>query len=94
MAIIWTDSARQDVNTIWDFIEAQNPDAAEQLGSQILKAVEGLVPFPKRGKPGRVAGTREFRVPKSPYLVVYWLLESDIVILRVLHGAQNWPPED
>ncbi|WP_019501084.1 type II toxin-antitoxin system mRNA interferase toxin, RelE/StbE family [Pseudanabaena sp. PCC 6802] len=91
MSIVWTTSARQDVNAIWDFIEQRNPDAAELVESAILKSVEGLLQFPKRGKPGRVKGTRELALPGLPYVVVYLLAESRIVILRVLHGAQNWP---
>jgi toxin ParE1/3/4 len=91
MSIVWTTLARQDVNAIWDFMEQRNPDAAEMIDSEILRAVEGLLQFPKRGKPGRVKGTRELVVLGLPYVVVYILGESRIVILRVLHGAQNWP---
>lgn len=91
MSIVWTNLARQDVNAIWDFMEQRNPDAAEMVDSEILRTVEGLLQFPKRGKPGRVKGTRELVVLGLPYVVVYLLEESRIVILRVLHGAQNWP---
>ena len=91
MSIVWTNLARQDVNAIWNFIESRNPDAAEMVDSEILRAVEGLLQFPKRGKPGRVKRTRELVVLGLPYIVVYLLQESRVVILRVLHGAQNWP---
>ena len=89
MSIVWTTLARQDVNAIWDFMEQRNPDAAEMIDSEILRAVEGLLQFPKRGKPGRVKGTRELVVLGLPYVVVYLFGESRIVILRVLHGAEN-----
>ncbi|WP_404788707.1 type II toxin-antitoxin system RelE/ParE family toxin [Altericista sp. CCNU0014] len=91
MAIVWTISARRDVNAIWDFIEARNPDAAELVSSEILRAVEGLLQFPKRGKPGRVKETRELVISGLPYVVVYILVDENVVILRVLHGAQDWP---
>jgi toxin ParE1/3/4 len=91
VSIVWTTLARQDVNAIWDFMEQRNPDEAEMVDSEILRSVEELLQFPKRGKPGRVKGTRELVVLGLPYVVVYLLEESRIVILRVLHGAQNWP---
>jgi toxin ParE1/3/4 len=91
MAIVWTTAARRDVNEIWDFIEVRNPDAAELVSSEILRAVEGLLQFPKRGKPGRVKETRELVVSGLPYVVVYLLADENVVILRVLHGAQDWP---
>lgn len=89
--IVWTKSARQDVNEIWDYLVLRNPNAAELTDSQILKAVEGLATFPKRGRPGRVAGTRELLIQGSPYSVVYWVETQRVVVLRVLHGAQDWP---
>jgi toxin ParE1/3/4 len=91
MAIVWTITARRDVNAIWDFIEARNPDAAELVSSEILRSVEGLLQFPKRGKPGRVKETRELVISGLPYVVVYLLADENVVILRVLHGAQDWP---
>jgi toxin ParE1/3/4 len=91
MQIVWTTSARQDINGIWDFLAQQEPDAAELVESKILKAVEGLVQFPGRGKPGRVRGSRELVVKGLPYVVVYLVVESEIVILRVLHAKQKWP---
>jgi toxin ParE1/3/4 len=91
MAIVWTTSSRRDVNGIWDFIEARNPDSAELVNSEILRAVEGLLQFPKRGKPGRVKETRELVISGLPYVVVYLLTKENVVILRVLHGAQDWP---
>lgn len=91
MKLVWTRSARQDVNEIWDYLALRRPNSAELMDSQILNAVEGLANFPKRGRPGRAAGTRELVIQGSPYLIVYWVETDRVVILRVLHGAQDWP---
>ena len=58
----------------------------------ILASISHLDHFPELGRPGRVAGTRELVVRGSPYLAVYELYGPDVAILRVLHGAQLWPP--
>lgn len=91
MAIVWTGSARRDVNAIWDFIGVRNPDATELVSSEILRAVEVLLQFPKRGRADRVKETRELVISDLPYVVVYLLTDESVVILRVLHGAQDWP---
>jgi addiction module RelE/StbE family toxin len=91
MRILWTRLARSDVNGIWDRIESDNPTAADLLENRILAAVEILERFPYRGRPGRVAGTRELVIPASPYVVVYFADGIRVVILRVLHGRMNWP---
>jgi len=45
---------------------------------------------PHSGKHGMEEGTRELVIPKLPYIVAYWVMESDVVqILRIWHGAQN-----
>jgi toxin ParE1/3/4 len=40
---------------------------------------------------GRIAGTRELVVPPLPYIIVYQVKSSAVHILRVYHGARNWP---
>jgi plasmid stabilization system protein ParE len=46
---------------------------------------------PEIGRPGRVAGTRELVVSRTPYIAAYQVADGEIVILDVLHGAQKWP---
>jgi toxin ParE1/3/4 len=53
----------------------------------------GLEQFPCRGQLGHVVGTRELAVIRTPYVLVYRIDDIVVVILRVRHGAQRWPPE-
>jgi len=81
---------------------ANNPAAAASVGRVILNNVEQLEDFPFRGKPGRSPGTRELVISRLPYLIVYSVEPAApdrtappaLVILRVLHGAMFWPPEE
>ncbi len=41
--------------------------------------------------PGRVKGTRELVVVRTSYIVAYRLKRGKIQILRILHGARQWP---
>jgi toxin ParE1/3/4 len=43
------------------------------------------------GRIGRRKGTRELVVAGLPYFVVYRLRASTIEVLRVIHGARDWP---
>ncbi len=91
MRIVWTAAARRDINAIWDFIASDNPAAAEIVDSLILSSVAGLTEHPLRGRPGRVAGTRELVIPGLPYIVVYAVGETRVAIVRVFHTARRWP---
>ncbi len=92
MKIIWSALARQDVAEIVLFIAQDNPLAALELDDCILAAAERLAVFPKLGKPGLMAGTREL-VAHNHYVLVYEVEADAVFILTVLHTSRQWPPE-
>ncbi len=42
---------------------------------------------------GRVAGTRELAVAGPPYIVVYEPEPDGVLVISIIHGAMQWPPE-
>jgi toxin ParE1/3/4 len=93
MPIRWTSPARRDFRAHLDYLATRSPDAARALGATIREAVERLADYPHRGRPGRRSGTRELVIVGWPYIVVYSVDDARVVILRVLHAAQDWPPQ-
>lgn len=49
-----------------------------------------LVKNPNVGRLGRVSGTRELVVSRTPYIVVY-RVGARVEILAIIHGARDWP---
>lgn len=94
LRIVWSGLAEADFGFHVDYLAVHSPRAAAALGDAIVHAVEGLRDFPDIGRPGRMPGTRELVVVRTPYVVVYAREGSTLQILRVLHGAQQWPPSD
>jgi toxin ParE1/3/4 len=90
--IRWTDEAQADFAGQIAWIHERNPAIAERVAEDVLASVELLGAFPYYGRAGRREGTRELATTPRPYVVVYKVLGADVVILRVLHGAQLWPP--
>ena len=43
------------------------------------------------GRAGRLPETRELVLPGTAYLIVYRSREDGTQILRLLHGARDWP---
>ena len=93
MKLTWSAFALADRDDIFTHIEADNPHAAIAVDEQIAQAVLRLLEFPESGRSGRVPGTRELVIPRTPYLVAYVPTADSIRILRVLHGAQMWPDD-
>jgi addiction module RelE/StbE family toxin len=93
MRIGWSVFAQADRDAIFDYIEADSPQAAITVDDRIRVQVEGLVRFPESGRPGRVEGTRELVIDRTPYIAAYRVASDTVRILRVLHGAQQWPDD-
>ncbi|MFS8050952.1 type II toxin-antitoxin system RelE/ParE family toxin, partial [Rhizobium sp. BR 314] len=58
---------------------------------RIVAAARRLMDFPASGRVGRIAGTRELVINGTPYVAAYAETQSAVRILRILHGAQEWP---
>lgn len=80
--------ALDDRNNIFSYID---PRAAVHVDEEIVRAARRLLDFPESGRPGRIAGTRELVVPRTPYIAAYVVMADRICILRILHGAQYGP---
>ena len=93
MKLVWSAFALSDRETIFTHIEGENPAAAIAVDERIAAAAHRLRDFPESGRPGRVSGTRELVVTGMPYLAAYLVSGETVRILRVLHGAQQWPED-
>ena len=93
MRVVWTESAISDLISIRDYIERDNPEAAERVALSILNSVEMLEANPKVGRLGRVTGTRELVIAKYPYIIPYRIRDQQAELLRVIHTRREWPDE-
>jgi toxin ParE1/3/4 len=92
MRIRWTDPAVKDFTQICDYIsEHASPVIARRVATSIYQNISQLTKFPASGRTGRQPETRELVFAGLPYVAVYRLRSDAVEILRILHGAQQWP---
>ena len=91
MRIVWRRQALADLAALQAYIAEDDPQAAKRIAQRIVGAVEKLASLPSVGRPGRVEGTRELVVARTPYIVPYRLKADEAQILRVYHAARRWP---
>lgn len=91
VTLVWAPRAVSHLIALRAHIARENPAAAARIADLILAAVERLAEHPGIGRPGRIAGTREWVVPRTPYLIPYRLRGTALEILGVFHGRQRWP---
>jgi toxin ParE1/3/4 len=91
MQLRWTEEAADDLERIADYLLIHAPGRAPELIRAVYDAPSTLLTFPNRGRPGKREGTRELVLTPLPYIVVYKVLSDVIFVVRILHGAQQWP---
>jgi addiction module RelE/StbE family toxin len=91
MKIVFDARAVDDLTHIHSRIVADNSSTAAGVLDSILAGIERLGLYPAIGRAGKVEGTREWVVPRLPYIVVYQLDEAaDVLrVIAVFHGAQD-----
>lgn len=92
MKLVFDDRALTDLEGIYHWIAQDSPKAAKAVTERIFASTELLTSFPYMGRAGRDDGTREWVVPRLPYVVVYEVQEDrdTIIVIAVFHGAQDW----
>jgi len=91
MKLAWSERAAADRLAIFIWIADDDLEAAAMIDERIERAAQRLKDFPESGRPGRVEGTRELVIARTPYVAPYQIVGDTVRILRVLHGARMWP---
>jgi plasmid stabilization system protein ParE len=82
--------ARSDLDEVWDFIRADNLDAADRMISEILSAIRALVPFPNQGHRRPDLTSRPLRfIRVREYLIAYAPEEKPLWVVAVMHGRRS-----
>ena len=90
MRIVWSPQAREDLLLLSSYVAEDNPKAAKKLRDVILSKVQLLAETPHIGRPGRVPGTKELIIEKTPYIIPYRCKDDRLEIVRVYHSSRKW----
>jgi toxin ParE1/3/4 len=91
----FTDDALADLKAIQQYLEPRNVQALERILSAIFTTIGQLESFPFLGRSGRVEGTYEITVPRTPFFIVYSLPDEYYIdIERVFHTRQKYLPSE
>ena len=91
MRLVWTRPAARDLEFDRRLHFPGKSTAAERAVNRISDAAANLADFPRLGRQGRVADTRELVISSTPFIVVYRIRKDRVEILAVYHSARRWP---
>ena len=79
-----------DLDEIWEFIAADNLDAADHVIEEIRETINLLVSFPQIGHTRADLTSRPLRFhPVRDFLIAYAAGEEPLLVLAILHGRRN-----
>ncbi len=79
-----------DLDEIWEFIRADNLDAADRVIAEILAAIRALVPLPVQGQKRPELTSRPLRfILVREYLIAYAPDEKPLCVIAVMHGRRS-----
>ena len=95
MKLVWRAKAASDRKRAIQFIADQSVGAALSQLDEIERQTDLLIVQPEIGRPGRIDGTRELVISRTSFIVIYRVRKDvkQVEILRLVHGAQKWPPK-
>jgi toxin ParE1/3/4 len=83
--------ANADIEEICDRIANDKPDAADRLDDRIHRAIERLADFPGMGHNRADVKDKRYRFwVVASYVIAYRVEESELLVVRVLHGARDF----
>jgi toxin ParE1/3/4 len=88
LEIVWSTLALARLQ-IRAFVALDKPEAAELLAIRIVAVVETLRNYPRIGRAGAEPNIRELVIAGTPYIVLYSVRGSRVVISNIWHGAQR-----
>jgi plasmid stabilization system protein ParE len=94
MKVNWTAAARAQLRDIHSFIDRSSPQYATKMVDRLTRRSQQIARFPQSGRIVPEANDVNIReVLEGPYRIIYHLLEDEIDIIAVVHGARQWPEE-
>lgn len=85
----WSQTAIRELSQGLLHIAEDSPQGARQVKGRIYRAGRFLEQNPRMGKPGAVAGTREYPVPKTRYTLIYEEVADAIHVLHCWHQSRQ-----
>ena len=89
----WSFRARRELNAAPAHIAQEDAERVAAVYARIDQATAHLRNHPAIGRPGRIPGTRELVIPRTPFVAIYVVERGVVRIISLHHTAQEWPTE-
>jgi plasmid stabilization system protein ParE len=92
MKVRFSKLALTELDTILVGIRADNPPAAARFEERVQRVVERIAQFPESAQElVQRPGVRRVPLVRYPHQIYYALINGEVMILRIIHGARRNP---
>ncbi len=84
-----TRQAQADLDDIADYIAENNPERAVTFTREIIGHCHRLCNMPQVGRARPDLGRDVRSIPHGGYVIFYRIVDAEVEIARVLHGARD-----
>ena len=88
MDIRFLDVAQQEFDEAIAYYNAQSPGLGDEFLLEVIAGLHRIKSFPKAWHP-YTSNTRRCLTRRFPYGVVYQILESEIVVIALVHSSRK-----
>ncbi len=89
--VVWTEAARNDLDSVLEYIAEDSPQAAANLLDHFLRAAESLARLCERGRVVPELDDPAIRETfVHSYRILYEVADAEVRIVGVLHGARDF----
>jgi toxin ParE1/3/4 len=86
-------AAYSDLDEIFDYILADNPQEAAEMLDNIMHSLRRLENYPFSGAPLLERSLKKFNfrmIIVNPFIAFYRLVNHKVLVYHILHGARNY----
>ena len=92
--VIWSDPAKADLRSIYDFIAHDSTHYARKVTQDIVARTDVLNELPRMGKMVPELGNDAIReLSMYSYRILYEIKAPDVIVLAVIHKRRDFQPE-
>ena len=87
--LVFADPAKQDIADIESYWR-EREDLIVGFYNAVREATDFLLETPGGGPPIDGSHRRNWRLGRTPFLIIYRVARTELRILRVVHQSRNW----
>src|SRR5207302_8460478 len=88
--VVWTDTAKQGLRAIYDYIAQSSPEFARRMVDKITSRTQQIATFPLSGRVVPEFNVGQLReLLERPYRIIYYVRPDKIEVVAVVHMSRR-----